>query len=268
MKVRFSGVRGSVPWATPGSIGHGCNTSCVEVSTDDGRHRLILDAGSGIVALGESLTGEPREVPILLTHYHWDHVQGLPYFVPFYKPGWSPSIHAPALGRVNEAWIETIFQPPFFPVSFGQLPARPDLHMVRSGDISIGGFDIRAQPVNHPNGAFGYRIRGTGGDLVYIPDHELGDRRVDEPLGAFVSGARALILDAHFTPEESPSFVGWGHSNWSDAARFAAANNVGQLWLFHHKPGRSDRQLAKIKEAAREIFPAVDVAAEGDSFDV
>jgi ribonuclease BN (tRNA processing enzyme) len=140
--------------------------------------------------------------------------------------------------------------------------------MVGPGDVHIDGFLIRAHPVNHPGGAFAYRIRGTAGDLVYIPDHELGDPRIDEPLGAFVAGAHVLILDAHFTPDESPSYAGWGHSNWSDAARFAALNRVGQLRLFHHRPGRSDRQLAKIKDAAREIFSAVDVAAEGDSFDV
>jgi phosphoribosyl 1,2-cyclic phosphodiesterase len=268
MKVRFWGVRGSVPWATPASIGHGCNTPCVEVSTDDGREVLILDAGSGIVGLGEAMAGEPREVPILLTHYHWDHLQGLPFFAPFYKSGWVPTIYAPALAAFDLAWIDTIFRTPFFQVSFDELPARPAVRLVGPGELTIGGFDIRAHPLNHPGGAFAYRIRGTDGDVVYATDHELGNSDFDRPLAAFVSGANALILDAHFTPDESPSHAGWGHSNWTDSAEFAAASQVARLWLFHHKPGRTDVELMKIEAAARLIFAAVDVAAEGDIFDV
>ena len=118
MRVRFWGVRGSVPWATPHSIGHGCNTPCIEVEDQATGAFLILDAGSGIVGLGHRLGTTPRPMPILLTHYHWDHTQGLPFFAPLYMPGWTPSIWAPRLEGVSVEWVGTIFDAPYFPVPF------------------------------------------------------------------------------------------------------------------------------------------------------
>jgi phosphoribosyl 1,2-cyclic phosphodiesterase len=268
MKVRFWGVRGSVPWTKADCIGRGCNTPCIELTAGSDDRTLVLDAGSGIVGLGEAMSGEARDVTILLSHYHWDHIQGLPFFAPFHTPGWTATVYGPRLDEVDEAWIDTVFQRPFFPVPYRQLPAPPSVKLVVPGRLAIGGFDIRAQVVNHPGGAFAYRIRGTNGDLVYIPDHELGRPDFDEPLAAFVAGAHALVLDAHFTPDESAAHAGWGHSNWSDTSRFAAANGVTRLWLFHHKPGRSDDELLKIELAARQIFPAVEIATEGRVFEV
>jgi phosphoribosyl 1,2-cyclic phosphodiesterase len=268
MRVRFWGVRGSVPWASAQAIGHGCNTPCVELVQDSGE-MLVLDAGSGLVGLGETLRHDPRAVPILLTHYHWDHLQGLPFFSPLYVPGATPTIWAPVLGSTcNAAWVETIFQSPFFPVPYDRLPAPPAVRLLDLGEHTIGSFGVRALPLNHPGGAFAYRIAGSGGDLVYATDHELGDPYFDEPLAAFVTGARVLILDAHFTPEEEPAHRGWGHTTWAGAARFAAAHDVGRLWLFHHKPGRSDVDLMTIEAEARKLFPATDAAGEGDTFDL
>src|SRR5258708_5009005 len=138
MKVRFWGVRGSVPWATADSIGHGCNTPCVEISDERTGALLVLDAGSGIVGLGEVLGGPPRPVPILLTHYHWDHTQGLPFFAPFYIDGLLPAIWAPMLHNVSLEWVETIFDAPFFPVPFDQLPNLPRVTLVQPGGWATG----------------------------------------------------------------------------------------------------------------------------------
>ena len=268
MRVRFWGVRGSVPWATAGSIGHGCNTPCVEVSDDDRRELLVLDAGSGIVGLGEALGSDPRAVPILLTHYHWDHLQGLPFFAPLYKLGWAPVIWAPALRDVDPAWVERIFQSPFFPVPYAQLPAPPAVKIVSPGALRIRGFELHALPLNHPGGALAYRVAGTRGDLVYATDHEFGDARFDEPLAAFCAGARAVVFDAHFTPDERATHRGWGHSDWQSCAEFAARAGVERLWLFHHKPGRTDVELTEIEAAARRIHPGAEAAGEGDTFEI
>lgn len=267
MRGRFFGVRGSVPWATADSIGHGCNTPCIQV-TDEATNVLVLDAGSGIVGVGPALGNSPRAVPILLTHYHWDHLQGLPFFAPFYLDGWSSTIWAPRLPQVDLAWVDTIFRSPFYPVPYDHLPSRPAVRLVEPGEQEIGGFRIGVQALNHPGGAFAYRIRGASGDLVYATDHEFGNPAVDEALARFAHGARALILDAHFTPEELRLHAGWGHSSWAQCAEFAAAHDIGRLWLFHHKPGRSDQAMREIEGKARRIFAATDAAREGESFDV
>ena len=268
MRVRFWGVRGSVPWATSSSIGYGCNTPCVEIRNERTGDVLVLDAGSGIVGLGEALGSEPRSIPILLTHYHWDHLQGLPFFSQFYQAGLTATIWAPLLERVDLAWLDTIFQQPFFPVPIEALPSRPAMALVPPRETVIGGFRIHSQRLSHPGGAFAYRIQGDTGDVVYATDHEFGDRAVDLCLAEFCKDAAAVILDAHFTPEELPSRKGWGHGTWKQCAQFALESGARHLWLFHHKPGRTDEELAAIEARAREVFAATTAAGEGDSFEV
>ncbi len=264
MRVRFWGVRGSVPWATPGSIGHGCNTPCVEIVDEVSGRRLILDAGSGIVGVGATLDAVTN-IPIVLTHYHWDHVQGLPFFAPLYRPGCAVTVWAPALGR-QFADIETMFESPFFPVPYDRLPSRPAIRMNGVGRVAINGFDVSAQPLNHPGGSFAYRIGGANGDLVYATDHEFGNADIDLALAHFSRGARALVMDSHFTPEEMPAHKGWGHSDWSQSAQFAASCGAKQLWLFHHKPGRPDEDMREIEAAVQKVFATTCAAKEGDSF--
>jgi phosphoribosyl 1,2-cyclic phosphodiesterase len=265
MQVRFWGVRGSVPWATPAAIGHGCNTPCLEVSDPASGSTIILDAGSGIVGLSASLRGEPRELPILLTHYHWDHLQGLPFLDQLYRPGWQPRIFAPKLESHDPALLETIFRSPFFPVPVEHLPNRPAVETIAPGTLRIGGFEIEALMLNHPGGAMAFRVRGLTGDLVYATDHEFGDAATDEALADFAQGAAALVLDAHFTPDEIGAHRGWGHSDWRTCAEFAARTDAGGLWLFHHKPGRSDEELVGIANSARRIFRATEAAGERDA---
>lgn len=268
MRVRFWGVRGSVPWATSSSIGYGCNTPCVEIRNERTGAILILDAGSGIVGLGEALGSEPGAIPILLTHCHWDHLQGLPFFSQFYQSGRTATIWAPVLKHVDPAWLDTLFRQPFFPVPIEALPSRPAVALVPPRETVIGGFRIRTQPLTHPGGALAYRIQGDTGDVVYATDHEFGDRAVDDQLAEFCRGAAAVILDAHYTPEELPSRKGRGHGSWNQCAEVAAATGARHLWLFHHKPGRTDEELAAIQARAREVFPATTAAGEGDNFEV
>jgi phosphoribosyl 1,2-cyclic phosphodiesterase len=266
MQVRFWGVRGSVPWAIPAAIGHGCNTPCIEITDEHTGDTVIFDAGSGIVGLGQKLTGVPRELPIVLTHYHWDHIQGLPFLAQLYAPGWTPRIFAPAFETHDSEWVNTIFQSPFFPVPYEHLPNPPDVELIEPGELRIGGMDLSAIPLNHPGGSLAYRIRGTTGDVVYATDHEFGNPEFDEPLAEFVRGAAALILDSHFTPDETPQHKGWGHSDWRQCVQFARKADVGGLWLFHHKPGRTDEELVRIRSDARRVFSATETSSEGEVF--
>jgi phosphoribosyl 1,2-cyclic phosphodiesterase len=267
MRVRFWGVRGSVPFATADSVGHGCNTPCLELTDEASGRRIILDAGSGLVGAGDALEASAVDVPIILTHYHWDHVQGLPFFAPLFRTGTAPTVWAPALGR-HFADIETMFAEPFFPVPYERLPSRPEVRMIAAGETAINGFHVSAQPLNHPGGALAYRIRGASGDLVYATDHEFGEPKIDDALVAFSSGAAAIVLDAHFTPAELPAHKGWGHSDWAQCARFADACGAGRLWLFHHRPGRTDEAVDAIEAETRRRFPLTDAASEGDEFAV
>ncbi len=253
-----------MPWAVADAIGHGCNTPCIEITDERTGATLILDAGSGIVGLGPALTGDPRPVSLLLTHYHWDHLQGLPFFATLYQPGWETTIFAPALAVHERGWLDTMFKSPFFPVPYEHLPNRPHQRMIAPGEVTIDGFEIAALMLNHPGGALAYRVRGVTGDFVYATDHEFGDPDFDRPLGEFVRGAAAVVLDAHYTPRELPQHRGWGHSDWRQCAEFAAAHDVGGLWLFHHMPGRTDQELVRIRTDARRIFAATETASEGE----
>ena len=257
-----------MPWATPTSIAHGCNTPCVEVSDARTGGFLILDAGSGLVGLNESLGSSPRHVPILLTHYHWDHTQGLPFFAPLYMSGWSTTIHAPAFENVDAAWVGTMFQCPFFPVPYEHLPSPPAVSLVQPGRTDIGGFEVSVQALNHPGGAFAYRIHGERGDVVYATDHEAGSAQVDDQLALFARDARLMIIDAHFTPEELPRHTGWGHSSWTQAVELAARCGTEAVCLFHHKPGRTDQELLEIERSARHLFPGARAAREGSQVDL
>jgi ribonuclease BN (tRNA processing enzyme) len=135
-----------------------------------------------------------------------------------------------------------------------------------AGRVAINGFAVSAHPLNHPGGSFAYRIGGANGDLVYATDHEFGNADMDLALAHFSRGARALIMDSHFTPEEMPAHKGWGHGDWSQCAQFAAECGAQQLWLFHHKPGRPDDEIKTIQIAAQKIFKNTFAAKEGDSF--
>jgi phosphoribosyl 1,2-cyclic phosphodiesterase len=269
MRVTFRGVRGSVPWAVPEGIVHGCNTPCLEVHDPATGAILILDAGSGIVGVKPSLlSAAPRPVALVLTHYHWDHLLGLPFFATLYEPGWDLTIHTPTLASHDPAWLDTIFKSPFFPVPYEHLPNKPKVQMAQPGRLAVEGFDITALPLNHPGGSLAYRVKGAAGDLVYATDHEFGDVSIDEALADFARGAAAIVLDAHFTPDERPDHFGWGHSDWRQCAEFASATGIGRLWLFHHKPGRSDHALETIRDEARKIFANTNTASEETFFDV
>ncbi len=279
MNVTFWGTRGSL--ATPGSdtIRYGGNTSCVEVRGAGGE-LLVLDAGTGIRALGESVARETQRVDILLTHLHMDHIQGLGFFEPLFWPDlevhlWGPS--STTLGL--HARLSRYLSPPLFPIRLRDLPCRLKLHdVVAEPRFQIGEVSIRTGLVCHPGPTVGYRIQERGASLCYLPDHEpsLGVDALPKntrwiPGFDLAAGVDLLIHDAQYTDEEYPQHVGWGHSSISHALAFAEAARVGQLVTFHHDPWHSDVILDQIYEApqkSRELPFLLMPAIEGECLEV
>ena len=267
-KIRFHGVRGSM--ATPGThtAAVGGNTSCVEIT--DGDTRLILDAGTGLRGLGNELMAQGSvDATILLSHLHWDHIQGLPFFTPIYLPDTNLEILSGPNGVMPlEEALRAQMRAPFFPVAFDEVPSN-----VRARDLSanetftIGSATVTCSKLNHPDPVYGYRIELGGRSVVYATDTE-HFACVDPGLLALARGADMLIYDAQYTPEEyagegGPARVGWGHSTYAAAVELAGAAEVGQLVLFHHDPSRSDEGVAELETRARALFANTVAAREG-----
>ncbi len=194
MQVTFRGVRGSAPWAVRAAMRTGCNTACLELFEPLTGARLVLDAGTGV--LGGTLSLTFPSVPLLLSHYHWDHVQGLPFFAALHEPGWTPRVFAPQLRGYDARWLQRLFGPPFFPIAPDQLASPPTLAPIREGTSRAGVFDVTARTVHHPGGSFAYRIAGARSDLVYATDHEIGNASCDAGLVDLARDAGALVIDA------------------------------------------------------------------------
>lgn len=268
MRIKFWGVRGSIASPGPETAAVGGNTSCVEVRC--GSTRLVLDAGTGARRLGDALLGEgPLDATILLSHLHWDHIQGLPFFVPAYLPSTRLQIIGAANGvmSLREALAHQMTAP-VFPVRLDELGAQIALREVRSGDtFDVGSARVRVAKLNHPGGVHAYRIEHEGQSVVYATDTE-HYACVDPALRALAEGADVLIYDAQYTPEEyrgdlGRSRVGWGHSTYVAGAELARAAGVGQLVLFHHDPQRNDAGVADVERRARELFASSIAAREG-----
>jgi phosphoribosyl 1,2-cyclic phosphodiesterase len=264
LTVRFLGVRGSI--ATPGAD-HGetgGNTACLEVTAGD--THIILDAGTGLRVLGDErmAPGAPRDATILLSHLHWDHVAGLPFFTPVYVPGHKVEIASGPNGVLPLAdAIRALFRAPFFPVPFDALGGQVTTRELRANDrFTVGDITVTMAKLNHPDPVYGYRLDHAGQSIVYATDTE-HFACVDPTLQRLAAGADILIYDAQYTPEEYPAKVGWGHSTWQAGAELARAAGVPQLVLFHHDPGRTDAQLAAIEREARAQLPGTVAAREG-----
>ena len=268
LEVRFWGVRGSVASGGPEFAGVGGNTSCVEVRAGD--ERIVLDAGTGLRALGQTLS-RPVRATFFFSHLHWDHIQGFPFFGPAYVPGNELVLYGPGEGGAELALaLGRQMQPPSFPVPFAAMGARLELRGVAPGDvIQVGAATVRVAGLHHPQGCLGYRIELGGESVVYATDTEPGaDGRADPRLMQLADGASLLIHDSQYTADEyegraGPSRRGWGHTTVDVACRTAADARVRQLALFHHDPTHDDRFVERIVSHARGIFPNVAAAREG-----
>lgn len=262
MRARIWGCRGSLASPGPATVRYGGNTSCVEVRLDDDS-LIILDAGTGIRPLGDTIMGElSRTIHLLLTHLHIDHLEGLGFFGPLWHPDvdlhvWGP----PSPLRSLERRIARYLSPPLFPIHLQDIPSRPTFHDVPDDAWKIGSAVVSARPVSHRGPTVGYRIHENGQTLAYIPDHEpaLGvDLRTVEPEWisghAVAAGVDLLFHDSQYTEEEYPQRIGWGHSSTEHVVAFASVCDVRQLVMFHHDPSHSDDQLERILARATDLW--------------
>jgi phosphoribosyl 1,2-cyclic phosphodiesterase len=266
LRLQFWGVRGSIPATGPGFVEFGGDTACLEVSGPTGEI-IIFDGGSGLRKLGNAMTAErpagSRAIPFFLTHFHWDHIQGIPYFKPLFEK--TNCVTFFSMRREDEAQRALGMQmsTPYFPFDFEALPAPRQFVRMSPETVECHGVRIKAFPMNHPQGAIGYRIENDGASIVYASDLEHGDAKLDRVLRDNASGADVLIYDAQYTPAEYETKRGWGHSTWLEATRVARDAGVKRLVLIHHDPERTDSQLHQIVNLAREEFPNTEAARVG-----
>ncbi len=264
IKIKLWGTRGSVAATGPELTRYGGNTSCVEISDSDGIS-LILDAGTGLFELGRTLPNNLRQVHILLTHLHMDHIQGMGFFPPFFNPNTEVNVWGPASTTLSlRARLTRYLSPPLFPVSLRDLPCKLSLNEVPCKDFKIGQFQIFSDLICHIGPTVGYRIVSSDSVVTYIPDHEPALGVKNFPLSkdwtsgyALAAGADLLIHDAQFSDEEYAHRIGWGHSSIRQAFKFAALARVKQLVPFHHDPTHSDSDLDRlINETVKSERPS------------
>jgi phosphoribosyl 1,2-cyclic phosphodiesterase len=267
MRVRFWGVRGSIPVPGPTTVRVGGNTPCVEVETLD-REVIILDAGTGLRLLGLDLGQRPGEriiAVLLFSHTHWDHIQGLPYFVPARQShNRIVVLGEQRVDRRLERVLAGQMVDAYLPFTLDDLRADLLIKEVNDGEKIVVGNSTTILPrrLPHPGGVFGYRISYGDRAIVYATDvnHPLG--RLDPTLIDLAQDADLLIHDAQFTPEEKAERAQWGHSTWVEAIQVAQQARVSRLALFHHDPMHSDDELESIERQAQALFPAAFLARE------
>jgi phosphoribosyl 1,2-cyclic phosphodiesterase len=271
MYVKFWGVRGSIPTPTSQNMGIGGNTSCLEVRLPDG-HLIIVDGGTGARPLGAALSaaaaveGRQKDLHVFLTHFHWDHIQGLPFFQPLYSRDNTVTFYSMKTPEETREILEGQMNVPYFPVDFRFLPAQRNFVAITEKPFHFGDTEVRNFPLNHPQGCHGYSFTHGGRKLVFASDLEHGVPEFDAILLEAAADADVLIFDAQFTPEEYEKRHGWGHSTWLQATEVAKQTRAKKLVLFHHDPGHSDEFMRLILAEARTHFPETYLAIEGESF--
>ena len=268
MRVKFWGVRGSTPTPQPDNLRYGGNTPCVEIRSEGG-NLLIVDCGTGMRMLGKALAKEFGERPIrahvLLSHYHWDHIQGLPFFAPLYRKANQFHFFSYSLpGYSLEEALQGQMADPYFPVDMSAMHAVRTFTEIHEGPIQLDDFVIHARQVNHPQGCLSFRIENYARALLYATDHEPGEPASDRMVRELARGADLLIYDSQFTMEQlSGERKGWGHSSWEEGVRVCREAGVKEFVLFHHDPDRNDEAVDQLLAITRTRFPNSRAAYEG-----
>lgn len=275
VEVVFYGVRGSCPVSGPGYQRFGGNTSCVEVRID-GDDPLILDLGTGARALGGALQprlareGRSLRATVLLSHLHFDHILGLPFFSPLRDPGSMLEVYGPVQDDTTlDELVESMVQPPFFPIEIKEFRGEVQLRDTGDDDFAVGNAKVRTRLIPHSGNTLGFRIEAEGRVLAYLSDHQapLDRSGVTDGVLELCEGADLLIHDAQYTNREFLDHADWGHSTPAYAVRVATRAGVKHLALFHHDPSHEDQDLDRLLAQARRLPDArslnVSAAFEG-----
>jgi phosphoribosyl 1,2-cyclic phosphodiesterase len=270
-------VRGSIPTPGPTTVRYGGNTSCVEVR--GGGEIILLDAGTGLRGLGRSLLSEFKDQPLnltmLLTHTHWDHIQGLPFFGPIYDSRCRLRIlgcEGTRKGLVNA--LTGQMESTYFPVPFNKLPSNIEIEELKDFNFNIGPVCVRAMRANHPGLCVGYRLFSPDSLIAFFPDTEPRTGGKDRDMIEFIRDADVLILDSQYDSAEYQQHLGWGHGCVDDSVALALQAGVKQLCLFHHDPDHDDRRIDGLVKHARQLVAKqraklhVDAAREGMTIDL
>ncbi len=267
MHVKFWGVRGSTPTPQLENMRYGGNTSCVEVRLKG--QLYVFDCGTGFRKLGKHLTqqgnGEPIQAHIFLSHFHWDHIQGIPFFAPLYDSADNRFFfHSSSRSRGLQRAIEEQMVDPYFPVDMTEMAAHRSFYDIEEGRIEFDDCVIHSKWLNHPQGCLGFRVETGEGVLVYATDNEPGHAVFDKNVRKLAEGADVLIYDAQYLPEEyAAKKRGWGHSHWREAINIVMDSGAKELVLFHHDPDHSDACIDSVVQEARNYYPKVRAASEG-----
>lgn len=277
MKVKFWGTRGSTPVPGKDTILYGGNTTCLEIDLAGGK-KVIIDAGTGIRALGSEFEsyGNAIDLYLLITHIHWDHVFGFPFFLPIYKS--STRILVDGYRQCMKGLrysFDNKMGDGFFPIRFEELNADIRFIDTLSNDcLEIDGTVIDSVPLRHPQGGLGFRFREGDKTLIFLTDNELDDKRSFIRYVGFCEGADVLIHDSHYMPEEIADHRGWGHSDYLSAIDLALKAHVKKLILFHHAPERKDSDVIKMVILCRELIKErnselqIEAAKENSAFEL
>lgn len=265
-RVKFWGVRGSIPVAGAEFIRFGGNTSCIEMQC--GPHRLIFDAGSGLRAFGEEVRHDiSGPLDIFFTHSHYDHVIGFPFFAPLYHCDIRLSVWSGHLAGVmtTKEMVSALMSAPWFPAPIGVCRARFDWHDIRAGDVLLPkpGVTVRTAALNHPGGCIGYRIEWGGRVVAYVSDTEHIDGQLDQAVLGLMEDADLAIYDCTYLESEMPRRRGFGHSTWEQGVKLCRAAGAKRLAMFHHDPVRSDSELEAIEAEAAKQFAGAFAARDG-----
>ncbi|MEM7447577.1 MAG: MBL fold metallo-hydrolase [Myxococcota bacterium] len=262
--IKFWGVRGSIACPSPSHMKFGGNTSCIEVRAGD--QYLVLDAGTGIRELSDSFeASESNSATLLLTHTHWDHINGFPFFRSLYRKEYAFRVMA---GHLPEGGVRRTLAGqmahPVFPVPLDELHAEIAFDDFRAGDsFSLDDrVHVRTTPLNHPNGATGYRIEHEGRSVCYVTDTEHVPGTRDQNILQLIDGADLVIYDSTYTDEEFVEHIGWGHSTWQEGVRLCQEASVKRLAIFHHDPQHDDAFMASVERDAGDLWDGAFVARE------